>query len=249
MLSKENAEKLVFGGIYTADPKTLLRYESVNIQDPWDQRYKHWIPIYFTDGDGTGHYAMVNCYQVERLAYGNTKAEDFDLNLKKLEGLSNDGSGVYYQTHNYYYRSATILSDESIELFRLVADLHDYRWISARDAGNYNEEDVLRNIRLYSEHAYPDGICLVKKDAQEVMSRKIDSLIEDLKNSCGTPFVPSWKKKELLDLIDEAEIKHLPFDIKKARAFVVYIERLEQIQKEYNEIYDWYRNTLRGGKD
>ena len=65
MLSKENIEKIVWGGLYTADPESLASYEKVNKQNPWDQRYDHWIPVHLAR-NGEDQYYMINTYQIDR---------------------------------------------------------------------------------------------------------------------------------------------------------------------------------------
>ena len=241
MLSESNIAKIVFGGIYTANPIDLFGEEHINDSNPWDQRYKYWIPVCVPQKNGTKEYYMINCYQIDWI-YGHTRSEELENIIGRFAiEYKEDGSNALHKTYNYYYRSGTKLTDYNLYLFKLVANLHDYEYISDREAENYDPADLLENVMLYREHAYPNGITLVKKGARKSMTRQIDAMIADAMHWASEPRVSNADIKRLKEMILSAEENHQPFNVQKARAAVTYLEGLAELQNKFEPISEWYR--------
>ena len=240
-LSKENAEKIVWGGIYTTSPRRLSDYEHINPDNCWEQRYQYWIPVCVPKEDGPTYY-MVNCYQINSGGrYDSNPEKRFRNTVSKMaEDYKADGSDVIRHTYDYYYRSGTILSDANFNLFTLVADLNDYRYINRRDSFDYLEGDVLDGVMLYREHAYPNGICVVRKDAEKNYARMIDAAIEEEMKWAKAPSVMPGSTDRVSRLVEKAEKAGAEFNVKKARAFMTYMSELEALQKKFAPIIEWY---------
>ena len=153
--------QIIFGGIY----------RSKDIERTWshtghpdlhlnDQRYNIWIPVRFNGNNYVkpGIY-MIDTYQAP---YFNTNHYPFEKLVERMISYGENGDNAYYSCGNYYYNSRVRLTDEVFEEFELIADLREWREISLDETYQYAEADVLRYIRLYHEHRYPYGICLVE---------------------------------------------------------------------------------------
>ena len=242
MLSKANAEKLVFGGIYTANPADLAAYEHINTDSPWDQRYRYWVPVRILNEKTKEHkFYMVNCYQIDSSCYVPEKATRFENLVKRYtEGFFVDGSSVLNKTWNYYYKSGTLLTDYNLNCFKFVADLHDYRYVSERDSENYLESNVLRHVQLFREHNYPNGIVLVRKDAKESAARQIEAMINDAMRYAEAPRVSIADLEKLRNMISEAEKSDQTFNVAKTMAAVTYLEELAELQTRFEPVRRWY---------
>lgn len=162
MLSEEKAKKIVWGGLYTCEERLHSGALHTHYGNG-DQRYRYWVPCYRAENEyHPAGYFMINLYQVESIYGGYEKILDRFVNKFRT-----NGSGAVSATGNYYYNAAAVLDDSTFNLFKLEYDLKDYKPISARDIAKYRSEDVIEDIKLYREHNYPNGICLVKKDATE----------------------------------------------------------------------------------
>lgn len=230
MLSKENIDSLVFGGIYTVDnPLDLARFGGrTNTDHPWDQRYLHWVPVRI-EKDGKTEFYMVNTYQLS--SFGPRRGGNLEAIREKLMSFEQDGSGALYGTSNYYYVGRTLLTDESIKLFHLVADLKDYRIVGEREASEYDEGDVIENVKLFFEHAWPYGLTIVRKDASPSAEKQIRALIHDVTSKSSAPHLAYNAdeclakiraiKKESPDAVNEKTIAALDSYINVLRKFEV----------------------------
>lgn len=234
MLSYENVERLIFTGIYTASARALAPYEKINESFPWDQRYDFWIPVKVPSKNGEDHYYMINTYQVEPKWRYSDPEEMYEKTIEAMEKNRKDGWSVYHETGNYYYRSATLLDDKNIELFRLVGDLKDYNYVSWMDVGNYAEEDTITYVHLFRDN-FPDGICLVRKGAKEVVQRKIDNLINQTMDRIKSPYIRADACDRILALTNAADVTGEKYNVDKVLAYLAFFNDMQQVKKLYNK--------------
>lgn len=233
MLSYENIERLVFTGIYTASARSLEAYETINNSYPWDQRYDYWIPICVPNKDGNRYY-MVNTYQVEPTWRYSYPKEMYQKTIEAMEKNRKDGSAVYYGTREFYYSSGTLLDDENIELFHLIADLKDYDYVPWDEVGNYEEEDVLTYIRPYRDENQ-DGICLKRKGAKEVVQRMIDNIIDQTIDRVISPYIRADACDRILALTNAADATGEKYNVDKVLAYLAFFNDMQQVKKLYNK--------------
>ena len=221
----KDIKDVIFGAIYTADPKSLSKWEHVNRDYPWDQRYEYWIPAV-----ANGNIYMVNTYQIENVPHGVTQ-ESFEKIADIFAGAGDGGSSIVHSSSGYYYQSRTKLSEENVGLFEFVADLRDYKVISEREANDYLEEDILENVRLYHEHAYPYGITLVKKNAVKNVSKQITAIIWEVMNKSSKPSVAwTYDSKRFQELL---AVDNGSYDQETVNAFLEYVNTLKRMHDEF----------------
>ena len=169
-LSKENIDKLIFGGIYKIDNEDLKRWRPNQVERLNDQHYGIWIPVHSINKEGKEHYYMIDTYQMSHSyfegAFSSDRNERYEALLKGLERCSDGEHGfcVAGNTYNYFYSAIIEVTDANFHIFKLIADLHDYELSNDDECRKYNDEDVLHFIKLYNEHNYPTGIVIVKKE-------------------------------------------------------------------------------------
>ena len=138
---------------------------------------------------------------------------------------------------HYYYSAIVKLTDENINIFKLKADLHDYRMSDEDECRNYNEEDVIRYLQLYNEHCYSSGgIIVVKKDAKINYKNKINAKANDILKGIHAP--DSWsdyKIKELLEIEKEAIENNAEYNKKKLDATIKCNNFINYLKKIYND--------------
>ena len=64
MLSKENIDKLIFGGIYRIDYDDLKVWCPNQLEGLNDQHYGIWIPVHSINKEGKENYYMIDTYQM-----------------------------------------------------------------------------------------------------------------------------------------------------------------------------------------
>lgn len=65
-LSKENIDKLIFGGIYKIDYDDLKQWCPNQVEQLNDQHYGIWIPVHSINKKGEENYYMIDTYQMSR---------------------------------------------------------------------------------------------------------------------------------------------------------------------------------------
>lgn len=234
-------DKVVFGGLYKAkDLWKVWSHKSLGFNLHMnDQRYDLWIPIRFT-GSGTvdpGIY-MIDTYQLDRI-YG-----DYDTIVNKLVSYGENGNEPYYKSHDYYYCSRIRLTEEILDEFELIADLRECHQINAYDVDEYLQSDVLKYVRLYHEHHYPNGICLVRNDAKVNTWNKIESLCDKIYNDLRIPYIGfegRLAKDELgawLETLEEGE----EYNKERVEAILELYDKIEKLAKQYMIEYVDLRN-------
>lgn len=253
-LSQENINKLVFGGIYTALGTDIEKYLQSYTNRLNDQKYGWWIPVHATDKQtGEDKYYMIDTYQISGDLYENryaaNKEDRYNGLLKGLERLNipeNGGNWASGMPFHYYYSAIVKLTDGNINIFKLKADLHDYRMSNEDECRNYNEEDVIRYLRLYNEHCYSSGgIIVVKKDAKINYKNKIDAKTNDILKGIHAP--DSWadyKIEELLEIEKEAIENNAEYNKKKLDATIKCSNFVNYLKKIYNDYMEEIRSDL-----
>lgn len=244
-MNKENIEKIVFGGIYKCKTKyPCNKYgDSLN-----DQKYGVWVPIYYEykDWQEKEHkgYGMIDTYQLDYdirstnnkdIDYtGMTNFEIIVANLTQLKNPAN-GTSAKRKTGDYYYSAFCELTNSNFNDFELIADLHDYETTSKPEY--YNKEDTFSYLHLYREHAYPDGINIVKKGAEVNYKYKITNKIyENKRYTYSLPnSINDYTKNELLSLEKEAIEKNQEYDKFELDMFIKENDFLAKQREEYNE--------------
>lgn len=230
-LSKEKYESIVWGGIYEA----IKNVECHCLRGSGgEQRYKFWIPAYNEKND---EVYMINTYQLSSpsIKEGETKLEAILRNFKELK---EKGSWVIGGCSNYCYDSRILLKDYIFEKFELIGNLEDYETISSKDSEAYSNKDVINNVKLYYEHAWPNGITLVRKNAKKDGWNAVEKSCSDLLEYCKEPYsnLNSYTMNDLEQSIKYCEQNNLHYNKRRTNAVKEYLKQLDKISKEWKEI-------------
>lgn len=245
-LSDDNINKIVWGGIYRCtDKNPCYRYgDSLN-----NQKYYIWIPVCFNYEDDKGkeqiEYGMIDTYQVPyNILFDSSKYHDeleklngFEAIVFKLTKLQEKDNGRYVRSKafDYYYSAFVELDDNNFKSFELIADLHDYKKTSNYESKDYKEEDILRNIQLYFEHAYPYGIDLIRKDAKIDYEKKLNNVIREIYNEIKQPESINDYYIEKLKNVEKEVIKNnVSYEKEKVNKIIKLNEFILKLEKEYN---------------
>lgn len=240
-------EKIKFGTVYRAK----------NIQAVWsqtrnsdlqlnDQRYNLWIPIFVPGRSDQGYnrreaYYMIDTYQVDSI-YSETNRYQAIVD-KFSNQFRVDGSSAYYRCGNYYYNSCVELNDYTIDLFEEYIDLKQWHPISEREAENYDDNDIVRYIKLFNCHNYPSGIILCRNDAQVDYWNSVESVCREVMDNCSMPRTPSdYMIEKLKDIVQKAENSHYNKD--RVIAIFKLIRDLDRITEEFEEMKKSYVEDL-----
>lgn len=247
MLSEENINKIVWGGIY----KCKVSNPCHNYNDRLnDQKYYIWIPVCDDIEDTSGikrkEYGMVDTYQVPIGVSFTDKGVPENLKgierlVFKLTRLENPEYGGYVKrkTWDYYYRAYVKLTDNNFNDFELLGDLHDYE--TTKNAEHYDDENVLTSIKLYQGHAYPYGINLVRKGADINIKNKINNIIYENEWWVHEPRpVQNYVLEELKELEKRAIKENKEYDKDRLEKYYKLNQKLKELEKEYND----YKKTL-----
>ena len=242
-LSKENIDKLIFGGIDKIDTEDLRRWCPNQVEGLNDQHYGIWIPVHSINKKGDENYYMIDTYQMSRNSfngiYNSNKDERYKALLEGLERCSDGERGFYVanNAYNYFYSAIIKITDTNFHIFKLIADLHDYELSNDDECRKYNDEDILHYIRLYNEHNYPSGIVLVKKGARINYQNKIDAKICDIRKWIERPRSASdYEMQELYKIEKEAIDNNAEYNKQELEEFIEYnkfIRNLEELLNAY----------------
>ena len=205
-------------------------YDSLN-----DQKYHLWIPIRVKT-DKVDKVYMVDTYQAYR------ERGDYEKQLAQLKeyGEEKDNSWYANQTSDYYYSAKVELTKHTMQAFDFYIDLDDYRVMKSSEEYDYKDEDIVRNIRLYNEHNYPNGLTLVRKDAKIDYEYKVDKLFRKIiYDELNPPYVSNYSLPKINELSGEVE------DTKKIDIVNKLNDKLSALVKEYREYYDELVNGVR----
>ena len=249
-LSQENIDKLVFGGIYQIDDEDLEKWCPNQLERLNDQHYGIWVPVHSISKEGEENYYMIDTYQISTDCYNNKysyeKEKVWDGLIQGLEEMKEPERGrwVANKPCDYFYSAIIKVTNENIDIFHLVADLHDYRLSDEKEIREYNEEDVIRRLRLYNEHCYSvGGVCAVRKNAKLNYENKINAKISDIQRWIDYPRPANdYEIGELLKIEQEANEKGANYDKDKLDKFVEFnkfLKHLQALADQYHQLlYD-----------
>nr|DAH86707.1 MAG TPA: hypothetical protein [Caudoviricetes sp.] len=242
-LSRENIDKLIFGGIYKIDYDDLKQWCPNQVERLNNQHYGIWIPVHSINKKGEENYYMIDTYQMSSNSFNNQyNSNKYERYKALLEGLERcldgeHGNWVAFKTHDYFYSAIIKITDTNFHIFKLIADLHNYKLSDDDECRQYNKEDVLYHIKLYNEHNYPSGIVLVKKEAKINYQNKINAKIQDIKRWIEQPKAANdYNIQELLKIEKEAIDNNVKYDKQELYKFIKYndfIKDLETLLKKY----------------
>ena len=215
-----------------------------------DQKYGIWIPLcYYTKNEKEEvviKYGMMDTYQVPcGILFSSKKYKEeieklnkFDSLVFKLTKLQDSDNGRYVRSKafDYYYSAFVELDNYNFKDFELIADLHDYKITYDAESKNYKEEDILRNIRLYYEHAYPYGIDLLRKDAKIDYEKKLNNIVREIYQDIKEPkSVNEYYINNLKKIEQEVIENNFNYDIGKVEKIIKLNEFILKLEKEYND--------------
>lgn len=206
----KNVSEVVLGGLYKANPAQI----SGARKPSHEQSYGTFIACLETI---TGKVWMLDTYKLESNTFSSSNEFPFTL-LGRSQNFI-DGVGekeakvsewtVRHTIYDGYYSSSAELTEYNAAEFEFLGYLPDYRAVSSRDADDYSEEDVIRGVKLWRDHAYPQGIDLVRKEAQADTSRIFNALVSDFRSAVNAPsiFFDFAKLEETARKIDGCELE------------------------------------------
>lgn len=246
-MKEENIKKIVWGGIYSCkDRHPCYRYGDIMN----DQKYGIWIPLCYSTKNEKGEeiikYGMIDTYQVPcGILFSSEKYKDeieklskFDSLVFKLTKLKDSDNGRYVRSKafDYYYSAFVELDNYNFKNFELIADLHDYKTTYDAESKNYKEEDILRNVRLYFEHAYPYGLDLLKKDAKIDYEKKLNNVVREIYQDIKTPkSVNDYCINNLKKVEQEVIENNCNYDKEKVEKIIKLNEFVFKLENEYKE--------------
>ena len=246
-LSENNINKIVWGGIYRCkDRCPCTKYDYVMN----DQKYGIWIPLCYSEKNEKDEevikYGMMDTYQVPYgILFDSKKYKDeieklnkFDSLVFKLTKLQNGDNGRYVRSNafDYYYSAFVELDNYNFKDFELIADLHDYKETRDYESKNYKEENILRNIRLYSEHAYPYGIDLLRKDAKIDYEKNLNNVIREIYQDIKEPkSVNDYYINKLKEAEKEVIENNIDYDKEKVNKIIKLNEFVFKLENEYEK--------------
>lgn len=118
-----------------------------------DQTQGWWLPFY----DENGNIHMVDTYHIN--TRGTKEGQTILDRIVKEATEKADNS-------QYFYGGSVKITEETEKYFKEVCDLRDFE-ISRVDANDYSKKDFVDGVQLYFEHAYPNGVLLLRKNAKK----------------------------------------------------------------------------------
>lgn len=250
-LSKENKEKIIFGGVYTIDKEDFKKCCPNQLRGLNDQQYGLWIPA-VSIMNNEEVYHMIDTYQVNPNRFEYRHCPDAEIVhqglIEGLEELKNPEKGQHAvnYVYNYFYSAIIKVTDENINMFKLNFDLHDFDIISEEDARYYNDEDIRTRVRLYYEHKYPTGITLLRRGSQINFDKKLTALIYDIQKGISKPYASKVYNehiiKEYKDLASLNKASYNKDKLQKVEDFLAFLYKQEQECQNYikeNKVFDY----------
>ena len=202
-----------------------------------DQYYGYLMPvrmfnkIYMID---TYHMDSPHWHMDNNDAYGGVI-----LRAEKDHAINNDYTKYVV---DYYYKHCYEITEETIDLkYELVCDLKDFKPISSNELYKYNKNDYIENVRLWHECKYPYGYNLIRKNAKENITLKIDNKVDMLIHELKCPeVIYEYEIEELQELVKNTntynknrynyliKMNYLLEELKSS-----YIKRKNKLSKKY----------------
>lgn len=174
----DKLSRIKHGTIYTANPLSLSPWaRNVNPYNPYDQAYGQFIRVEVTEGSHAGESWMIDTWDIDG-HYNNT----FECTRDMVE-VNAHGWGHY--RGRAYYNACVQLLPENVDLFEELCDLHDYEpldWRENNDPSHYDHDDLVTSVWLAHEHKWPNGMTLVRKDAEVALACKTKALFTKVRH-------------------------------------------------------------------
>lgn len=237
MLSKKNIKKIIFGGVYTITDEEASKYCKCYMNRLNDQKYGWWIPTHsrYKDED---KYFMIDTYEIDRYLFDNPYTYDKEeymqqlvAGLKSTQDPDNKGNYVAKMPYNYYYANIIQVTDENIDKFKLACNLEDYRLSDTDDCRYYNDDDVIKYLKLYNEHYYPDGIMVVKKDAKYNYDKFLNAKMDDILKYIQRPnYCNDYYIKDVIEIEKDAIKNNANYNKQKLDKILAYNEFMKKLR-------------------
>jgi hypothetical protein len=186
-------DRIVWGGVYKYNAllKDWVQKTSVCSEDNYftwgnDQKYGLFVPVF--DGE---KYWMIDTYEMgfdpscffnsENSEGRDDKRTKIQRYIDGLKSLADPKRGKWQSrsVFDYFYNNRVEITQESLNCFDLYCDLNECEIISPRDACKYESEDIYEGVKLYQEHAYPDGITLHRLGGAIDWAKRISCFVRD----------------------------------------------------------------------
>lgn len=188
--------KVVFGGLYKVKAGT---WNGGRLND---QCYCLAVPVM----DSDGNLWMQDTYQLDR-PFKDCGENISNAAIREICGFGEGYNGYCLQrAKNYYYKNQReIITEDDLDRFDLICDLHDYRALEPwEDYREYKSKDIVHRAILFNEHGFnwdygTMGAKLVRKNADKDSACILKKAIQDA--YAGFEYPRDWFK---IDEIDKA---------------------------------------------
>lgn len=199
-----------------------------------DQTSGWWLPFF-----GKGGIYMVDTYHIDSFTLSGKSLEDI---VKAAEDSTDNSWLISKADGDYYYggtvKVANLNSDGSytvswnMQYFQERCSLDEFE-ITTKNPEYYDDSDIVKHVQLYFEHAWPRGVTLLRKGAEESPDRKAMTLCWRVCNSRG----------RALSSIDAEELKKLSASEKVSDRTKQLIGMVLNLAAEYEKL-DLQRRIL-----
>lgn len=232
-------DKVIFGGLYSYShnrfEKDKFRFNSYSKND---QIYHQAVP--YVDKDG--NLGFQDTYQIRRYN-GATYQSSYDYQVSVFKSWADPEKGKWAtrESSNYYYMSHEIIKDESmLNDYKLICNLEDFEvFDDSEEILDYEDSDVIRNVSLWYECGYPEGISLIRKGAVPNKTFEFDNEVVKLIGKLPYSLLGNfrfWENKTLKTLNENVGNTKLPqYTIKKLAKLNTLTDLLSKFENEYSK--------------
>lgn len=199
-----------------------------------DQTSGWWLPFF-----GKGGIYMVDTYHIDPFTRPGKSLED----IIKSAAAGEDNSWLIAKADGDYYYGGTVKvadlnADGSytvswkMQYFQERCSLDEFE-ITTKNPEYYDDSDIVEHVQLHFEHAWPHGVTLLRKGAEESPDRKAMTLCWRVCNS----------RDRALSSIDAEELKKLSASEKVSDRTKQLIGMVLNLAAEYEKL-DLQRRIL-----
>ncbi len=199
-----------------------------------DQTSGWWLPFF-----GKGGIYMVDTYHIDSFTLSGKSLEG----IVKIAAAGEDNSWLIAKADGDYYYGGTVKvaclnADGSytvswkMQYFQERCSLDEFE-ITTKNPEYYDDSDIVTHVQLYFEHAWPHGVTLLRKGAEESPDRKAMTLCWRVCNSCD----------KAISYIDAEELKKLSASEKVTERTKRLIGMVLNLSAEYEKL-DQQRRIL-----
>lgn len=158
-----------------------------------------WLPFY----DENGNIHMVDTYHI---GVRSTKGGQtiLDRIVKEATEKADNSWLISRANSQYFYGGSVKITEDTKKYFEEVCDLRDFE-ISRVDANDYSKKDFVNGVQLYFEHAYPNGVLLLRKNAKKDFNREVQNFINIKERRCSDSMVGKIDIKDVDEFIKRVE--------------------------------------------